>query len=92
MKFHLKIIFLFLISLSLNTFSQNIITTSGLNFVPDTLNINTGDSVNFILSTSHNAVEVDSLTYSINGSNPLVGGFNVGFGADTTIIFNNFSH
>ena len=88
MKFFPKLFLLFLISLSLNTFSQNIITTSGLNFVPDTLNIYTGDSVNFILSTSHNAVEVDSLTYSINGSNPLIGGFNVGFGADTTIIFN----
>ena len=88
MKFFPKLFLLFLISFSLNTYSQNIITTSGLNFVPDTLNIYTGDSVNFILSTSHNAVEVDSLTYSVNGSNPLTGGFNVGFGADTTIVFN----
>ena len=86
MKFFSKLFLLIL--LSLNVHSQNIITNSGLNFVPDTLNIYTGDTINFVLGNSHNAVEVDSLTYSINGSNPLVGGFNIDFGADTTIILN----
>ena len=68
-----------------SAFSQNIITTSGQNFVPSNLSIFIGDSVTFILGNNHNAVEVDSFTYYNNGSSPLAGGFNIGFGQDSTI-------
>ena len=38
--------------------TENIIRTSGLNFVPRTLNCNIGDTIFFELGGTHNAVEV----------------------------------
>jgi len=75
--------FLLVISSSL-VFSQTI-TTQGLNFTPDTININLGDTITFSLGNSHNAVEVSQSTYLNNGTNSN-GGFSIGFGQTNTFI------
>ena len=71
-----------------NMFSQNNIITSGFSFVPDTISVIIGDSVNFILGNAHNAVEVDSLTWTNNDTLALLGGFNVGLGQTSFIQIN----
>ena len=43
--------------------TENIIRTSGLNFVPSTLNCNIGDTIFFELGGTHNAIEVSEETY-----------------------------
>ena len=47
-----------------------------MSFSPDTLVCDVGDTINFILGASHNAVEVDSITFIIGG-NSSNGGFNL---------------
>ena len=61
------------------------VTTPGMFYAPDTINCNVGDTINFILGPSHNAVEVDQATYNANGftSN---GGFNFGFGTTGSFV------
>ena len=56
------------------------ITTSGMNFVPNEVICNVGDTIKFIMSNSHNAVEVSQSNYENNNPNPLEGGFNVNYG------------
>ena len=55
------------------------ITTIGTSFSADTIICYVGDTINFVLGQSHNAVEVSQSTYLSNGitSN---GGFNIGLG------------
>ncbi len=63
------------------------ITTSGMDFVPKTLNCNVGDTIEFKLGPNHNAVEVSADVYNIpNGTTPLENGFNIGYGESTYII------
>jgi len=47
-----------------NAQTSHNITTSGLSFIPDTINCNVGDSITFVLSSNHNAVEVDQFTFN----------------------------
>ena len=56
------------------------ITTVGMSFSPDTIVCDVGDTINFILGSNHNAVEVADSVWLSNGtvSN---GGFNFGFGS-----------
>ena len=61
------------------------IKTNGMSFSPDTLVCDVGDTINFILGGSHNAVEVDSLTF-VSGGSTSNGGFNFGFGANGQFI------
>jgi plastocyanin len=56
------------------------ITSVGATFSPDTLRIVFGDSVNFTLIDTHNALEVSQTTWNANGSTPLPGGFETPFG------------
>lgn len=56
------------------------ITNSGNSFTPASITINLGDSVNFVLGTSHNASEVSQTTWNANGNIPLSGGFETAFG------------
>lgn len=51
----------------------HVITRSGNNFVPSTLTITNGDSVNFQLSIYHNVIEVSQATWNANGTAPLPG-------------------
>lgn len=56
------------------------IASSGFTFAPATVTISTGDSVNFQLTSIHNAVEVSLSTWNANGTTALPGGFSVAFG------------
>ena len=56
------------------------ITTSGMNFVPNEVICDVGDTIQFIMSNSHNAVEVSQSNYENNDPNPLEGGFNINYG------------
>ena len=64
----------------------NLITTSGLNFVPEVLNCNVGDTIFFELGGSHNAVEVSQENYNSNNSTPIENGFELGFGESNYIV------
>jgi plastocyanin len=56
------------------------ITNVGFTFSPATVTIHLGDSVNFTLEASHNALEVSQTTWNANGTTPLAGGFQTPFG------------
>ena len=51
-----------------------------MNFVPNEVICNIGDTIEFIMSSSHNAVEVSQLNYETNNTDALQGGFNIDFG------------
>jgi len=70
------------------TQTSHTITTSGLSFTPDTINCNVGDSITFVLSSNHNAAEVDQSTFNSGGATSN-GGFNIGFGQTQTIVISN---
>jgi len=59
------------------------ITNSGNSFSPNSITITLGDEVVFTLSSVHNVVEVSQSTWDTNGSSPLSGGFQLGFGGGT---------
>lgn len=67
-------------------YNGNIITTSGLNFVPEILNCNVGDTIFFELGSTHNAIEVSEENYNANNSTPIENGFEFGFGESNYII------
>jgi plastocyanin len=77
-----KNIFSFLLlSLSITSFSTKwTITNSGDTFVPVTLTIQLGDSVQFSVGSNHQPVEVSQATWNTDGNTPLPGGFNLPFG------------
>ena len=64
----------------------NLITTGGLNFVPEVLNCNVGDTIYFELGDTHNAIEVSEENYNANNSTPLENGFELGFGESNYIV------
>jgi len=66
--------------------TENIIRTSGLNFVPSTLNCNIGDTIFFELGGTHNAVEVSEESYNSSSSTPLENGFIFDFGSSGYIV------
>ncbi len=68
--------------------TENTIRTSGLNFVPSTLNCSVGDTVFFDLGGTHNAVEVSEENYNSSSSTPLENGFIFDFGSSGYIIAN----
>ena len=70
--------------LPINTYIT--ISTSGMNFVPDEVTCNIGDTIQFVMSNSHNAVEVSQLNYENNDSEALQGGFNVDYGETSFFI------
>lgn len=55
------------------------IVNSGLTFSPSTVTITLGDSVNFTLASSHNALEVSQTTWNTGGTIALSGGFSTPF-------------
>ncbi|MDP7568214.1 MAG: lamin tail domain-containing protein, partial [Flavobacteriales bacterium] len=61
-------------------YSSYIIETVGMTFSPDTIVCDVGDTINFNLGSSHNAVEVSDSTW-LAGGNTSNGGFSFGYGA-----------
>lgn len=64
----------------INEGTGNTITTQSLSFIPDLISCYLGDTVFFILTPSHNAVQVSESVYQNNGGTPLLGGFNIDYG------------
>lgn len=66
---------LLLLSISMAGFCQTsyFVTTSSDLFIPDNLIINSSDTINFVLTSSHNAVEVSLATWNANDTTPLPG-------------------
>jgi plastocyanin len=62
------------------------VADAGFSFSPSTLTITAGDTVNFMLTASHDAVEVSKSTWDANGATSN-GGFSVPFGGGS-VTFN----
>jgi plastocyanin len=60
------------------------ITFSGTTFTPDSITVNSIDTIVFNLSVNHDAAEVTQTTWNANGSTAS-GGFNVNFGGGTVL-------
>ena len=68
--------------------TKTVKTTANNTFDPPETTINAGESVNFITTSNHNAVEVDEATYTAGGSTAKANGLiTVGFGAIKTVKF-----
>jgi len=66
--------------------TKHTIVSSGFTFSPSSLSITLGDTVEFDLTSIHNAVEVSEATWNINGSTPLAGGFALGSGGGIVVL------
>lgn len=62
------------------------ISNIGSSFSPMNLTIQSGDTINFQLNSTHDAVQVSEATYNANGTTPLAGGFNIGFGGGQLVL------
>ena len=58
-----------------------------MDFSPENLTISAGDCVNFVMSNTHNAIEVSQDTFDSRGTQALDDGFQVGFGETKEIRF-----
>ena len=58
-----------------------------MDFTPEDLTIAVGDCVNFVMSDTHNAVEVSEDSYNNRDGTPLEGGFEVQFGETLEVYF-----
>ena len=58
-----------------------------MDFMPADLVIAVGDTVEFVMHRSHNAIEVSQETYESRGRTPLDGGFAVDYGTTALITF-----
>ncbi|MEM7433992.1 MAG: plastocyanin/azurin family copper-binding protein [Myxococcota bacterium] len=56
-------------------------------FMPEDITISTGDTVRFVMTDTHNALEVSQETYDARGTTPLEGGFEVDFGQTGEVTF-----
>lgn len=65
------------------------ITNTGETFSPASITVNFGDTIEFVLDGSHNAVQVSQTTWNANGSTPLAGGFQTSFGGGTVYTANH---
>ncbi len=68
--------------------TSNTVTTTGLNFVPNILECNVGDTIFFNLGSTHNAIEVSEANYNQNNPVPLENGFQFDYGSTSYIIAN----
>ena len=58
-----------------------------MDFTPEDLTIAVGDCVNFVMSSTHNAIEVSQESYDERDGTPLDGGFQVQFGEELEVYF-----
>lgn len=80
------ILSLLLVSISMyGTAKTWTVLSSGMTFSPETVTINQGDSVKFILDASHNAVEVSESVWDANGFTAANGGFSIPFSGGTAL-------
>ena len=62
-------------------------TVESMAFDPRDLTIAAGDTVRFVMTNNHNAVEISEETYNNAEGTPLEGGFNVSFGETGEVTF-----
>src|SRR5437660_9067124 len=67
------------------------ITNSGFTFSPDNVKIVAGDTVRFVITTMHNAIQVSKATWDANG-NMSNGGFSVPFGGGSIVLTDTGTH
>ena len=69
--------------------ADHTINTSDSNndFTPQDLTIAVGDTVRFVMTATHNAIEVSQDTYDNRGTTPVDGGFQVTFGETKEVTF-----
>lgn len=65
--------------------AKHTVSNAGATFSPTTLTIEVGEDVEFVLGSSHNAVEVTQETWDANGSTAKSGGFNVPYGGGEVV-------
>ena len=58
-----------------------------MDFSPEDITIAVGDTINFVMSATHNAIEVSKDTYDNRGVTALDGGFQVTFGETKQVTF-----
>ena len=58
-----------------------------MDFTPEDLSIAVGDCVNFVMSNTHNAIEVSQESYENRDGTPLEDGFQVDFGETQEVYF-----
>lgn len=75
MKKLLSLLFISFAAISLQAQTSHTIVAVGIEYSPDTVIVNLGDTVIFDVGNSHPTTEVDLATYNSNGSTALSGGF-----------------
>jgi plastocyanin len=65
--------------------AKHTVSNAGTTFSPATLTIEVGEDVEFVLGSSHNAVEVTKETWDANGSTAKSGGFSVPYGGGEVV-------
>jgi plastocyanin len=58
-----------------------------MDFMPADIVIAVGDTVEFVMHRSHNAIEVSQETYELRGRTPLEGGFAIDYGTTALVTF-----
>ena len=58
-----------------------------MDFSPEDLTIAVGDCVSFVMSSTHNAIEVSEDSYNSRDGTPLSGGFQVDYGETAEVYF-----
>ena len=82
---YLQFIFFLGLGISQAWATQHTVTNSGLDFTPDNLVVQVGDTVNFVIGSSHNVVEVNKETFDARGTTSN-GGFSTPFGGGSVVI------
>jgi plastocyanin len=63
------------------------VTTAGFTFSPASITVSQGDTVQFVISSIHSALQVSKATWDANGTSPpLPGGFAVPFGGGSAVL------
>ena len=63
------------------------VTTMGNAFTPNDLKVGVGDVVQFVMALSHNAAQITEDSWKVNGTEKLVGGFDIEYGATKLVTF-----
>jgi len=75
------ILSIFLVTIcSVGSCTIHIVNNLGNTFIPDSIQINVGDTVRFAIGNTHDAREVSFNTFQSGGNSPLANGFQTAFG------------
>lgn len=66
--------------------TKHVITASGLSYVPDSIAVQVGDTIEFNVGATHPTVQVSQSTWNSNGTTPLAGGFDFQSGQGSFVV------